>query len=266
MKPARLLLVAGTLAGCAERVEVEAPRTRAMPEVAWENLLTRAAGPDGVDYELLAENRAVLRRFLSWCGEHGPDSDSMRESAEDRRIAFLVNAYNAAVLEGVLRHRPIDSVQDVRIGLYPSGGAGFFLGQRFWIDGEWIDLYHLEKQYIVARYQEPLLHVTLNCASRSCPPVRWWEASGLQQTLSSTLANWLEAGGAMVEEGDGWAVNEIFWWYEDDFLEWSDAANLCQWLAPHAVGPRRTWLDGHAGDCPLGRIPYDWSLNAAPAR
>ena len=248
-------------AACAENVDVSAPPKRTSPTLSWKALLGRAAGPDGVDYDRIAEKHDVLLRFLSWCGDHGPDSDDMRESAEDRRIAFLVNAYNAAVIEGVLRNRPLSSVHDVRIGIYPSGGAGFFWGQRFRVDQEWVDLYHLEHEYIVARYQEPLVHVMLNCGAQSCPPVQWWDNDHLQDDMEAALRTWLQTGGAMVPDGDGWAVNEIFWWYRDDFLDWSDATSLCDWLAPYTSGSRHDWLTRHQSDCPLGRIPYDRSLD-----
>ena len=105
----------------------------------------------------------------------------MRYSQADRKIAFLINAYNASVIAGVLNNggRSLSSVLDVTAGTFPARGAGFFLGQTFQIDAEWLTLYHLEHQYLLGDFEEPLIHAGLNCASVGCPPLRYYTGSGL---------------------------------------------------------------------------------------
>jgi hypothetical protein len=259
-------LAAAGLGGCT-RYAMDRPAPARDPGPEWRAVLDDAVRADGVDYALIESRRDVLEDFLAYAAEHGPVMDEMRESVEDRRIAFMANAYNAAVIYAVLEHRPLGSVQEVGGGLWSlRPGAGFFLGQEFLIDGSWQTLFVLEHQDIVGRYQEPLVHLTLNCASRGCPPLRYWEGRGLTARMKAALRAWLLTDHGMRWVDDGYAVSEIFFWYEDDFLDWSSAETLCEYLADAATGDRRKWLLQHAEDCPLGRLPYDWSLNeAAPA-
>ena len=237
------------------------------PRPAWKEVLASAVGPRGVHYDYIEERMDILQDYLSWVGVHGPNMDSMRESAEDRRIAFMANAYNAAVIYSVLRNPGIESVQEIgsdRFLWNLKPGAGFFLGQEFLIDGSWQTLFMLEQQDIIGRYQEPLVHVTLNCASKGCPPVRYWEGKRLTANMKRAMRKWLLSDHGMRWVDDGYAVNEIFFWYEEEFIDWSKADTLCDYLAEYTAGDRKVWLEEHSEDCPLGMLPYDWSLNAAP--
>ncbi|MEC7948454.1 MAG: DUF547 domain-containing protein [Myxococcota bacterium] len=268
MRHRHALLALPLAAACGQRVNVDREVPEDDPRDAWSALLQESVTEEGVDYDHIDASRSVLQDYVSWLAEHGPVTDIMRESKEDRRIAFLVNAYNAFVIEGVLRNRPLASVKDVAFGPWAvRENWSFFLGQRFKLDGEWISLYHLEQHRILARYQDPRPHVALNCASVGCPPLRWWtEKVGrkkLGKQMDDALEDWL-ADGALQQTETGYAVTELFFWYEDDFTYWSDADNLCQYLYAYASEDAAAWLFEHYDDCPLESIPYDWSLNGAP--
>lgn len=257
-----------SLVACGQRVHVDRDVPDDDPRDAWSALLAESVTEEGVDYHHIDASRDVLQDYVAWLAEHGPVLDTMRESKEDRRIAFLVNAYNAFVIEGVLQNQPIESVSDVRFGPWAArDNWSFFMGQRFKLDGEWISLYHLENHRIFARYQDPLPHVGLNCASVGCPPLRWWtEKVGrkkLGKQMGAAMEDWLEAG-ALQETETGYAVTELFFWYEDDFTYWSDADNLCQYLYEYTDESAADWMYEHYEDCPLERLEYDWTLNAAP--
>jgi len=261
MRPSFPVLVVA-LGACSERVEIEAPAPRSDPTALWLELLDQAATEDGVNYAMIDQRRTLLHQYLAWVGEHGPETEQWSEGAQRRRLAYWFNAYNAAVIEGVLRAGDIDSVRDVGgggWGLRP--GAGFFLGQKFHVDGDWQTLYVIEEQDIINRYQEPLAHVGLNCASRSCPPLRTWTEDGMNQDMRDAMRDWL-AGDGLQCDRDGCRASAIFSWHEADFLDWSQADNLCQWMKPYTSGEKRRWMISHAEDCRLDFLPFDWSLNA----
>ena len=265
-----LTLLTLLASACTRRVEVPGAAPVADPSAEWAALLKDAASPDGLDYDHVDAHREVLERYLAWVGEHGEQTDEWKESKEDRRIAHLVNAYNAAVIYGVLQHRPLQSVREVKVGPYRAGGAGFFVGLRFRVDSEWVSLHDLEVQRTVNRYQEPLVHVALNCASRSCPPLRWWKEQGLQGQLMAAMRRFvasdrgLQPVGGTAEAPDSYAASRIFEWYADDFTDWSQASTVCEWLVDYASGEKKAWLERHAQDCPLQWQEWDWTLNEAP--
>lgn len=262
---ALLPALSALLVGCAEHVTVAAPAPPRDPTRAWGRVVEAAATPQGVDYAYIDEHRDVLHRYIAWVAEHGPIIDDWSDSDEDHSIAFMANAYNAFVIEDVLRLKISDSVLGVGEGIWGiKPGSYFFLGRKHRIDGDWQTLYVLEHQDIVGRYQEPLVHMALNCASKGCPPLRFWRKRGLQGDLRQALRIWLDAGG-LVQTDSGYAVSELLFWYEGDFLDWSNKPSLCAYLADHTTGPAAAYMRAHAERCTLGRIPYDWSLNAAPA-
>ena len=268
---ARLLVpVATVLLGCSPKVEVDGEVPRSDPTRRWLDLLEEATDDNGLlDYERVEEDRALLHRYLRYVGEHGPHSDDWGESKEKRRMAFMMNAYNAFAIEGVLRHRPLSSVLETGHVLDSvKPGMGFFLGQRFRIDGEWQSLYFLEHQDIVGHYQTPLAHVGLNCASRSCPPLRGWREKKLKTQLREAMEAWVQGDGLqcdLEDGGDTCRANAIFDWYRKDFLGWSSADTLCGYLVDYASGAEQEWLADHAEDCSLGFLDYDWSVNDVSA-
>lgn len=251
------------LAGCAERLAPDLPLStnNTDPAADWARLLDRAATPEGTNYDLIEQKRDVLDRYVAWMGNHGPEEDRMGYSDEHKKIAFMANAYNAAVVYAVLERRPIESVQDVQVGIYRYPNAGFFLGQQFRIDGEWISLYYLEHQYLLAMYEEPGIHMMLNCASVGCPPLRFWGEEDLQTQMDAALTDYLNSPKGMQKDEQGWAITELFEWYEDQFVDWSAAENLCAYLAGAVSGERQAWLEAQIDDCTPRTFPYDWALN-----
>ena len=181
-------------------------------------------------------------------------------------VLLCASEHNASVLRAVMHHEIQASVLEVGGGLWSlRPGAKFFLGQTFEVNGERQSLYFLEQQDIIGRYQEPLLHITLNCASRGCPPLRYWKDKKMMVQMRDQMRRWIKTDDAMQldPDGRGYRLNEIFYWYEADFTDWSDAVTVCDWLSTYATGARRDWLEAHAADCPHNPIPYDWSLDAA---
>jgi len=252
------------LSSCAERLRPALSSPRNAITRRWQKLLMTVSTSRGIDYATLREEREILDRFVYWMGEHGPESDRMSYAREDRKIAYMMNAYNAAVLYAVLEQGPLESVREFKTGVFRSPpGTGFFLGQLFYIDGEWVSLYFLEHQYLLTQYEEPLIHAGLNCASTSCPPVRFFESRELDTQLEAAMREYLASDQGMREIENGqYTINELFFWYEDHFVDWGRASNLCEYLARFVPEEATLWMEDEAETgCELESFSYDWSLN-----
>ncbi|MFT4975130.1 MAG: hypothetical protein ACI8S6_001017 [Myxococcota bacterium] len=251
------------LSGCADKVRTGGEATARAP-TRWAALLGEATASGWTDYDLIARRRSVLDDYLAWTAEHGPISDNWSYSKEDRSIAFLANAYNAAVIAGVLAHQPLQSVKDVSVGVYRSPpGTGFFLGQQFKVDGQWVSLYTLEHQYLLGQFEDPFIHVMLNCASVGCPPPRYWNERKLDHQVETALTAYLDSPQGIRQGDDGrFAVTELFSWFGDQLVDWSAATSTCEFLAPYAPAEARAWLESeHERGCAPETFAYDWSLN-----
>src|SRR5262249_47742819 len=101
-----LTLLAPTLTSCMpQNVQIEpryVPTTRPTSfDYADSSLvLNRAAQPDGVDYAAIIAAPAPLQRFLGKLSVGGPQSTPDLFPRPADRIAYDINAYNAAVMYG----------------------------------------------------------------------------------------------------------------------------------------------------------------------
>jgi hypothetical protein len=250
---------------------IEEPPVEENPTEDWENVLMKSIhknedGSVGVDYAFIEKNHDTLDKYIDWIGKHGPFSDKMRIRDSKRKLAFLLNAYNASVIYSVLDnnlHSSDKGVLDVSAGMFPKGGSGFFLGQQFFIDGEWVSLFVLEQQYILGNFQDPLLHAGMNCASKGCPPLTFWKEKTVKTKLKTHFKTFLNSSFGMQKIDDQWQVSELFEWYEKDFVQWSNASNLCEYLHEYTADEdAKTYLKTQATqNCELQFFAYDWSLN-----
>jgi hypothetical protein len=251
------------LAGCAERIAVPPDTAPATSAAAWAQLIGRAVDDNGlVDYALIERERAVLESWLAWAAVNGPLSEAWQEAAENKRLAFMINAHNAAVVLGVITKHPTHSVLEIESGLSRRPGAGFFQGLEFRVDEAWRTLDVLENELAVIRYQEPRAHFAMTLAARGGPVLRHWAYEGVDKALREATQRFVQSDRGLRPTADGWAASEQIFRYEKDILEWGNATTLCGWLVGFTDGDAQEWMVEHAEDCPLERFPMDWSLDA----
>jgi len=225
-----------------------------------------------LDYAGIARDHARLGSYLE-------SLSRVREQefgawSKPQRIAFLINAYNAFMVEKVLTRYPdIASVWDFgRFFGNPFRDEFFALfGRRFTLDG--IEHGLLRRP---GAYDEPRVHFAVNCASIGCPMLREeaYVAGRLgeqledqaQRFLSDRTRNRYDPRTRKLE------VSKIFDWYGED---WTRGArgfdggtrairSLAEYFARYAAlladdpGDRERIL---AQTVEIGFLDYDWALN-----
>jgi hypothetical protein len=203
---------------------------------------------DGVDYagwQANAADREKLDQVVRWLGELPADASPAQQKAH------LINLYNAAMLQAVLDHYPIDSVRS--IGLLP-----FSIFKRTFIrwQGASLSLDQIEKERLLKSFPDPRIHFAINCASRSCPPLRNtpFDAAQLEQQLDAQTRLFADSQDAVKLDpaNNSSAFSKLFKWYAADFVPDHPADYLNRYrtdLLP--VHPDYDW------------IAYDWSLNVS---
>ena len=225
-------------------------------------------------YADMAKDRPALKAYLDALSKVGEAQFGGWSKAQ--QIAFLVNAYNAFMVEKVLTRYPdIRSVWDFgKLFGNPFKDEFFSLfGRRFTLDA--IEHGTLRKPGL---YDEPRVHYALNCASAGCPMLR--EEAYVADRLNSQLdeqtvrflsdrsRNRYSDGNARLE------VSEIFKWFRED---WSNGyrgydgqsapvTSREQFFARHAKllsdNPDHQKIIAE-GKAPIAHLDYDWSLNDA---
>ena len=225
-------------------------RAGAFSHAALDTVLTRVLRDGRVDYGALARDHADLDRYLAAIAAARPD-----EWPREEQMVFWVNAYNARVLDGVIRRPGLKSVLGVRkvLGI-PT--LGFFREQRA-TAGAQRSLDDIEHRILRARYSEPRLHFVLNCASVSCPvlPERALAAATLEADLESATRRFLaDSSRNRIDGPKGMELSAIFKWYADDFRK---ADGSVEAFVRRHLPPGVAFVPGRT----ITYLDYDWALN-----
>ena len=243
-------LLAALLAATSVAAPTAAAPSPRFSHAALDTVLARYLHDGSVDYGALRREHGALDRYLVAVAAARPDGWPREE-----QIAFWVNAYNARVLEAVIRRPGLESVMDVgRSERFP--GPGFFREPRP-TGGAPRTLEDVEKGILRARFHEPRVHFVLNCASRSCPvlPERALRAATLEADLESATRRFLtDETRNRIEPRHALRVSAIFDWYGEDFR--AEAGSVQGWIERHWPGRER-----FASGLSLHFLPYDWALN-----
>jgi hypothetical protein len=178
----------------------------------------------------------------------------------NERKALYINLYNAKILETVLLQNPSGSIRSLSKWLRPNE---IFNRPAMVFDGKAISLNGLETR-LREEFHDPRIHFAVNCASRSCPPIRIepFSAERIENQLDEATRAFLAASGAIeIEASRGETtlrVSQIFSWYADDFKAVGGPMGFLAMYAPKeaadAAAARKTRLQFQS---------YDWSLNVA---
>ncbi len=238
-------------------------------------VLARFATESGrVDYAALKEDSADLDRYYAKVAAFSPDSHPDLFPTRNERIAYWINAYNAAVMVTVLRYYPIKSVGDVQAPLllrwFPDK-SGFFYFQGPEFGGDEINLYDLENSLIRPRYPDARIHFALNRASIGCPrlPTTAFSAEDLDAELDRESRKFCgEERNVRIDDGAKRIVlSAIFDWYTDDFVQHENRRSgredgeVLDFIARYLSPERVTHLQRVRKEYEIVYAPYDWGLN-----
>jgi hypothetical protein len=232
-------------------------------------------------YGIVAEGKVAYRRLAesrAWLAYQGLAGclrkfDPAGLASREQELAFWINLYNAIVLHGVIESGIPPSVMRV---------PGFFKriayevnGMRFSLDGIEHGILRGGRveglgvpgkpgrdprtSYIV-RPPEPRIHFALVCASRSCPPLRAYDAERLDDELDSVARSFLNASVGPAQDGAGLKLPAILDWFAEDFGGRKGVLELLRrYLDP---GPARRLLQSVPSPA-FTYAKFDWSLNDA---
>jgi hypothetical protein len=227
-----------------------------------------------VDYSALREDLEDLEGYYYLITAYSPDSHPDLFPSENHKLAYWINAYNAAAIKTVMTYYPIKSVLDVKqpgIFFFLSDKSGFFFFQRLTFGGKSTSLYYLENQVIRKRFGDPRIHFAVNCASIGCPrlPRQSFSGESLDQQLDEETRFFLtEERNFKIDHYEKVIyISSIFKWYEKDFTTWYTAkfpereSSLLSYIELYLTPEKIEELKKIGNSYPLRYVPYDWRLN-----
>ncbi len=226
----------------------------------WDHLLRTYVADGLIDYDGLKRNHQ-FKTYLAQLALAQPE----KLPSDEHRLAFLCNAYNAFVINGVLVHKIESGVLDNKKEQGKnSQGKDFFDVAEHILAGKTVDLNTLEHKLIRPVYQEPRIHMALVCGAKSCPTIRPEAFFGdcLDKQLEDqahAFANNLAYVRYDVKEKNV-HLSPILKWYGDDF---GGLSGVLDFLLPRVDSSETNagLQAAREGQVEIVYNEYDWSLN-----
>jgi len=171
------------------------------------------------------------------------------------QLAYWINLYNALTVKVVLDHYPIESIRDIKSGLFSSGPWG---KELVTIEGEALTLDDVEHRILRPIWKDPRIHYAVNCAAVGCPnlqPVAF-TATSVDGLLDQAAAQYINHPRAVMVNGRKLVVSSIYVWFQADFGDSDEEViqHLRQYANPD-LSKRLATAVKISGD------RYDWTLN-----
>jgi len=143
-------------------------------------------------FETLKNDKMGLYRYVALLESHGPRTTPQLFDSGAKRLAYYMNAYNAFSIFGVLQNWEDNfataCLDEMSGWIKVNPMFGFFVGQNFHLDGEWLSLWELETRLM--EYNDPRIFLAASDALRNSPPLRVvFDPENLDQQLEDASAN-----------------------------------------------------------------------------
>lgn len=244
---------------------------------AWDTLLAKhvKVAADGkssrVDYRGFAADRAALQAYLKTLSAVTPAEFAGWSKAQ--QYAFLANAYNAFTIEKILTRYPgLKSIRDFGTVFGNPWKDKFFvlLGREQNLDG----IEH-ETMRAPGVYDDPRVHVAVNCASIGCPMLgrEALVAERLDAQLEDLMRRFMsDATRNRFNPASGkLELSKIFDWYKVDFERggksflgyagFKSVAEVGSRYAEQLAANEADRAALRAGKPAIVFLDYDWTLN-----
>jgi hypothetical protein len=211
----------------------------------FDSLLQKNVDKTGrVDYQSLKNNETLLDNYLAYIQNNEPT----KEWSSNKKKAFWINTYNAYTIKIILNNYPLKSIRDIKIDGETAWKIPFVkIGQkRYTLD-------QIEHKILRKKFNDPRIHVGINCASVSCP--RLWNFAFTEDNIASSLDNLMkefinDTTRNKISKKNV-ALSEIFNWFSKDFIKNGTIISYLNTYAAIKISEKAS----------IKYLTYDWSLN-----
>jgi len=206
------------------------------------------------NYKKLKENPGKLNNFLNSLSS--VSKNEFDSFTKDRRLSFLINAYNAFTLKIIIDNYPVKSIKDIGSLFKNTWKKEFFtlLGKKSHLD-------NIEHNLIRKNFNEPRIHFAVNCASIGCPSLlnQAFRSTELNQQLEKTTKGFLSNTTKNRFKNKELRLSKIFKWYAGDFEK--KFGSVEKFIAPYISKDKIEQNNIASKKYTIDWTDYNWSLN-----
>ncbi|NVK52760.1 MAG: DUF547 domain-containing protein [Flavobacteriaceae bacterium] len=197
-----------------------------------------------VNYKSFKTDESKLGEYITYLQKTSPQKDW----SDNKTKAFWINAYNAYTLKLILDNFPIKSITKIKkrgkdawsIPFANVGGKNYTLNQ-------------IEHEILRKDFDDPRIHVGVNCASGSCPLLSniAFTEKNIDSELERLMKLFINDPNRNRITAKKVYLSRIFEWYKGDFIK---NGSLIDYLNKYST----TKINKKAK---VRYLEYDWNLN-----
>jgi hypothetical protein len=239
------------------------PALAAPPDYrAWRDLLAKYYDPaKGMNYKALKAND---KKTLDELRRQMAQVDVTTLSREDQ-LAYWINLYNISTVNVVVERYPVESIRDISTD--PIIRLNVFKKDNVLTKKGAMSLNDVENEKIRESFKDPRIHFAINCAAKSCPPIRPEPYTGAEVSnqLDDQVRKFLAGPNGVHLKKSGAElvlhVTKIMDWFKDDFETWG--GGRVPFLIRYVTSDKRKQIEAAGNQVDLEFDDYDWKLNDA---
>ena len=201
-------------------------------------------GKGMVDYQSLKKNETILDNYLTYLQETIPTENW----SLNKEKAYWLNTYNAYTIKIILTKYPLKSIRDIKIDGKTAWKTHFIKVGENTYTLDWI-----EHEILRKKYNDPRIHVGINCASISCPKLGNFAFSedNIETALDNLMLEFINNENRNKISENKLELSKIFDWFSIDFTKNGTLIDYINKYASIKVGEKAS----------IKYLTYDWSLN-----
>jgi hypothetical protein len=228
-------------------------------DARWNRLLAAYYNPaHGFDYKALkARDAGTLQAIRQQLGRV-----NVAALTPKQQLAHWINVYNVNTVATIVEGYPTKSIRDLSTD--PIIRLNVFKKERVPVGNAKLSLDDVEHKKIREGFKDPRIHFAINCAAKSCPPIRTEAFTGeqLDAQLDEQTRTFLNGpfGARFKRDGDDLVITttKIMDWFSDDFEKWG--GGKAAFIRKYVSADKQRMID-QAKDIDFEYHDYDWDLN-----
>lgn len=212
---------------------------------------TNSSGINSFDYKSVSSgDKKALKNYLDYLADI-----KITKFNKDEQMAYWINMYNALTIDTILDKYPVDSIKDIKSGIFTPGPWKLKL---ITVENIELSLNDIEHSILRPIWKDKRIHYAVNCASIGCPNLSKsvYLAENLNEMLDAAASDYINHPRGVSFENNKLILSSIYNWYEDDF---GTKEELLKHLADYSEGSMRDKLLSWTGSI---KYRYDWNLNS----
>ncbi len=197
-----------------------------------------------VDYQSLKNNETILDNYLTYLQETIPTENW----SLNKEKAYWLNTYNAYTIKIILTNYPLKSIRDIKIDGKTAWKIPFIKVGKNTYTLDWV-----EHEILRKKYNDPRIHVGINCASMSCPKL-WnfaFSKSNVETALTNLMVDFINDDDRNKISKNNVELSKIFDWFSSDFKKNGTIIEYLNNYASEKINEKAS----------IKYLTYDWSLN-----